>query len=138
MFEQQFEQLVHGSSQQRLYQMGRITPYQPMHEPRREVSLDRMHQILAKRSGAQPEVSREPVAPAPNTELPKLEWAKPEQWFCKTTCGRYSVAKCMVGTKATYQCWKLTPGSAWFLMIGTTVYTFADAQAIAQADSEKQ
>lgn len=135
--------------------------YQPMHPPKKEVSFDRMQEILAKRSTTKVEVmpsdpegqssvaGREGeirselagVASAENTP-PQLEWlerTEKEPYCRRTKCGRYSIAQGFVFGKAQYQIWKLTAGSAWFIQVGKPHYlSFREAMADAQADSEKR
>jgi hypothetical protein len=59
--------------------MGRITPYSPMHEPRKEVSLQTMHEILARHVAKKEQLeARAQVEPTPKAESkPKIEWQEP-------------------------------------------------------------
>jgi hypothetical protein len=149
--QQQVQQLFHDlDSRQGSYPMSRVIPYSPMHEPRKEVSMERMQEILAKHT-----VSREtnaglaersgaglPNQPAgfdsPAPLHPPLEWEKPksrDQMAVVTKCGRYSCCKIILNGRVTYECWALVPG-VWFTQIALGLPSFDAAKAIAQKHAD--
>lgn len=133
--------------------MSRVIPYSPMHEPRKEVSMERMNQILAKHTkvevmpDAVPEQSirslaehaSNVVAGAASAEnTPRLEWEKPksrDQMAVVTKCGRYSCCKIILNSRVTYECWALVPG-VWFTQVAVGLESFAKAQEIAQKHAD--
>lgn len=75
--------------------MSRYVPYQPMHGPKKEVSQERMLEILAKHSAAKVSVEIKPAGPdvAPT---PGLVWQEPRKdtpnlWISLSKCERYSI-----------------------------------------------
>jgi hypothetical protein len=99
MFKQQLNHGgVHsGYTQQELYLMGRLTPYQPMHKPP-EVSAERMAEILRRNTQGRVEVKVE-CKPPEATQSPQakparaLEWGKPVWTNEAKTCG-YVISLC--------------------------------------------
>jgi hypothetical protein len=141
MLKQQMQQLFHGlCSRQELYLMSRQIPYSPMHEPRKEVSLDQMNRILAKHSGPK-EVSRETipeVAEPPKSVHPPLEWERPksrDQMALMTKCGQYTCCKIVLNKRVTYECWALVPG-VWFAQVAIGLPSFDAAKTVAQKHAD--
>jgi hypothetical protein len=120
--------------------MSRPIPYSPMHEPRKEVSFERMQQILARRTSPQVELQAEPAGETPQAESPTvpLEWEKPksrDQMALLTKCGRYSCCKIVLNKRVTYECWALVPG-VWFTQIALGLPSFDAAKAVAQKHAD--
>lgn len=124
-------------------------PYQPMHPPEKHVSIDRMNEILAKRTnGVLPTCeSVQPLQFLPHVQ--PLEW-EPPVWtnsqktagFIREVRGRYSISKDADATGGTYSAWKCLPdtlrnGKPWKEMpvhLGVTM-SKDEAAALCQADA---
>jgi hypothetical protein len=139
VFEQQGEKFFHGRDPSaNCAPMSRQIPYQPMGPPRKEVSIEQMQAILAKRTGSKVELQTQTVAQPPKAELPKLEWEKPtsrDQMALMTKCGRYSCCKIVLNQRVTYECWALVPG-VWFTQIAIGLPSFDAAKAVAQKHAD--
>lgn len=120
--------------------MTREIPYEPIREPRKEVSHDDMLAILNKHADRigvplpKPQESKVEVTVIPNP--PRLEWNKPEKGATgvRTTCGRYSCSKVMVNGKTSYELWKLVPDASWFKSIAIGLDSFETAKKKAEED----
>lgn len=121
--------------------------YQPMHAPRKEVSHERMAEILAKHK---PKIEVRPAehistacvaagaASAENT-LPPLKWQKVNDWLMRTECGRYRCRKYIPGEVRIgehnevpkYQL-EMLVSDLWFYRCGGPHDSFKAARAAAQ------
>lgn len=121
--------------------MSREIPYQPIREPRKEVTQQDMLAILekhAQRTGkpvSQPKAETVVENPAPARVLADLEWNKPERGATgvRTVCGRYSCSKVTVSGKTTYEVWRLVPDH-WFRQIAIGLDSFEEGKRVANED----
>ena len=132
--------------------MSREIPYQPIREPRKEVSQQDMLNILEKhskrlskgvmpdaaagsRSTAEPPHVEAGVASAENT----LRWNKPDRGATgvRTACGRYSCSKVTVNGKTTYEAWKLIPDASWFKPLAVGLDSFETAKRVVDEDFKR-
>jgi hypothetical protein len=122
---------------QEVYLMVVRHGYQPMHPPRKEVSMERMQEILRKHAEPTLKVSRETIPETtqpPKPVAPPLEWERPksrDQMALMTKCGRYTCCKIVLNKRVTYECWALVPG-VWFTQVAIGLPSFDAAKEIAQ------
>src|SRR3569833_1081710 len=111
------QQLNHGGvhseyTQQELYLMSRLMPYQPMRRPEKGVSQEDMWKTLAKH--AKPDIQVHPETQSPQEKAP-LEWREPV-WtsphgqngagYRETACGRFTISKDAHELGFSYTAWK--------------------------------
>jgi hypothetical protein len=110
--------------------MSREIPYQPMGEPRKQVSQSDMQAILQKHA-----VRTGVPVPQPKP----LEWNRPEKGATgvRTTCGRYSCSKVTVNDKTSYEVWKLVPDGSWYRQLAVNLESFDAAKRIANEDLQR-
>lgn len=125
--------------------MSRLIPYQPMHPPRKEVSFERMQEILDKHtkgvlSDTGRETTQSPVA-LDQARTARLEWDKPIRnrdgtGYMRTKCGKYGIDKAFVGGVPVYNAYKLN--TEFCKVIGGGKKSAAEAQALCQDFADKQ
>jgi hypothetical protein len=151
------QQLDHGGvhseyTQQELYLMGRITPYQPMGR-QDHVSQDRMREILSKNcpQAAQSGEARNP-APAvwptetkhgngpsqPPRPVGKLIWAdrEPGSMGRYTACHWYSCCQIGKSPNETFEVWTRNPLTGGMTQLVVGLKSFKEGIAAAQADAD--
>lgn len=97
--------------------MSRYQPYQPMGPPRKEVSQERMLEILAKHGAQRTAVEvRTTPAPPDNRATQILVWSEPRKdtqnlWIILSKCERYSIHAIRggVGLPWRYEALRRTP-----------------------------
>jgi hypothetical protein len=129
--------------------MSRQIPYSPMHPPKKEVSLQRMHEILAKHVAKKEQLTQQQtVAQTPKAEpAPKIVWQDPVKHpdgtgymlseglryvDGKLTGEGWTVAKAFVGKRARYTAHRVRP--EWSYAIGCRD-TAAEAQKLCEGST---
>jgi hypothetical protein len=116
--------------------MSRLMPYQPMHKPR-EVSQERMREILSKRTNGWPTATARPEI----LTRPKgaLQWQRPEPGATgvRTVCEWYSCCKVMLDGKWVYEVWKREPLTSGMKQLACGLASFDEGKRVAQADADK-
>jgi len=126
--------------------------YQPMHPPQKQVSQERMHEILARRSGkaqspqAKADADVWPKAPH-ETRLPPtppratgpLQWQKPAagSMGVRTVCEWYSCCKAMVDGEWEYEVWTREPLTGGMKQLAVGLASFEDGKRVAQEDADR-
>ena len=124
--------------------------YVPMHPPQKEVSQDRMKQILAKHtpkvevtgdvgSGAVTHSEPSLVEAQP---VPALKWERISPWYMRSTDGMYRCRKYIPdevrllghNEQPKYQLEKKV-GEVWFYRFGPPFESWDEARAAAEADA---
>jgi len=121
--------------------MSREIVYQPMRDPKKDVSQADMLAILekhAQRTGTpvpQPKTPSVVESPPVARVQSGLEWCKPTPGATgvRTVCGRYSCSKVTLNGKQTYEVWRLVPDH-WFKQIAIGLPSFAEGRRIADED----
>src|SRR5580765_452627 len=94
--------------------MSRAVSYQPMHPPKKAISIEQMNAVLAKHAKKVPDV---PSPPRPDCERPalRLVWRGVSAWVIETHCQRYRIEKsiCPNTRKPRYRIFKRAP-DWWF------------------------
>ena len=133
-----------------------VIPYCPMGPSRKEVSVERMNEILAKRTGAinkDSNIKTERVVQAESANVDErvinrdsamteerslqpevLQWEIPksDSHVVTTTCGRYTCSKVWVMGKVQYEIWRLASDGNWFHPVAMQLESFQKAKEAAQ------
>lgn len=86
-------------------------PYQPMREPRKEVTQEGMWTTLAKHAKSEVESLRKKAGESPKEKLREpLVWEEPvktgkNSGYVLTRCGRFSIVKDLTHQKPMYMAW---------------------------------
>lgn len=70
-----------------------------------------------------------------------LQWEQAGRWWIRSLCGRYTVAKAMVGERATYLPYLAASGEKYgprSSILGDVKYSAAGAMAVCQAHADQQ
>jgi len=122
--------------------------YQPLHEPAKYVSFDRMQEILARHSQPKEEVMQPATdsksipddagaASAENTPE-RLEWVKPAsplESLITTKCGRFRCRKTNYTGDWRYQM-EIYVENLWWYDVGVSLSSFKEIQALAQKHAD--
>ena len=78
--------------------------------------------------------------PAEAAPLPSLEWApaSPNARGYYSVCRRFSVCSITVAGHEYYEAYKLAKGGCWFTQIARGLKSFAEAEAVCEADARKR
>lgn len=113
--------------------MGRLTPYQPIHPPKKQVSDEQMWAILERNSKPKVEVVQSPQAKPP--EL--LTWTKPVAGssdgsaHIDSACGRFRIER----RKGTY--YAMTNGPEFRFELGRKT-TADEAKALCETEARRR
>ena len=130
--------------------MSRITPHVPMTQLplAGEAEIERMHaKLRAKVSGSSVEQQSARVAhnheaegANPSAATPLLKWdaQAPKARGYYSFCKRYSVASVTIAGHEYFEAFKLAKGGCWFTQIARGLKSFAEAEAVCEADAGKR
>jgi len=109
-------------------------PYQPMRKPQKDVSQQRMFDILAKHSPIP--VKTPQVGETPKAELPPLEWQTPVRTgelagYVLSADGGFSVDKSPVKGVPMYSAWKRKQPAHESIPLGVRL-SLAEAQHLCE------
>ena len=126
--------------------------YVPLHPPQKDVSFERMQEILRKhtpiaaqspteKSGVKvwPAASEKPAEPPRPRSRTPLQWQKPEAGSTgvRTVCEWYSCCKVQLAGVWQYEVWTREPLTGGMKQLAVGLTDWRDARKVAQADADK-
>lgn len=128
-------------------------PYSPMGKPEKQVSQQRMREILEKnsskaaqspqaKSGAElwPKASKQDAIPAqPPRPIGKLVWLErePGSMGRYTACHWYSCCQVNIGTRETFEVWTREPLAGGMKQLAVGLASFKEGREVAQKDADE-